>query len=287
MSRIQKSQFVRSVAEGLGNLLVKLNPEKAEKLSENRITLVHMNKNNLSLTERLMRFALVQKLEAIDDHDKIAELNRKFWEDKKATELFEHTENKFETDFLPNCAFIFEQLKKLISKQPEKFKNFVEIGTGNGDVLHYLSIQFPNFDRFVGIDLSSHQIELNLKKFKNKPTLEFVAADAFDWIKNNGKGNTIFVTYSGVLEYFIEKRLQEFLKNINALGKVIFIAIEPNGADHDFNNNPSSQIYGNEPSFSHNYPHLFKNAGFNLWHFSQKSYAQAGSVQTIIGAKNF
>lgn len=287
MSVFKKSKLIRSLAEGIGNILIMLNPEKAEKFSESRITLIHMNKNNLSVTERLMRFALVQKLEAIDDHNTIAELNRKFWEDKKATELFEQTENKFETDFLPNCTFIFEMLKNIISKQPEKFKTFVEIGTGNGDVLNYLSIQFPKFERFVGIDLSRHQIELNLEKFKNKPTLEFVAADAFDWIKNHSHGNIVFVTYSGVLEYFIQSRLQEFLKNINRLGEVIFIAIEPNGSTHDFEKNLNSEIYGNEPSFSHNYPHLFKNAGFHLWHLSQKSYAQAGSVQTIIGAKNF
>lgn len=287
MDVVKKSKLIRSLAESIGNILIKLNPEKAEKFSESRITLIHMSKNNLSITERLMRFALMQKLEAIDDHHAIAELNRKFWEDKKAAELFKQTENKFETDFLPNCTFIFEMLKNIISKQPENFKTLVEIGTGNGDVLNYLSIQFPIFERFVGIDLSSYQIELNLDKFKNKSTLEFVAADAFDWVKNHGHGNTVFVTYSGVLEYFIQSRLQEFLNYINNLGKVIFIAIEPNGASHDFEKNLNSEIYGNEPSFSHNYPHLFKNAGFNLWHFSQKSYGQSGDVQTMVGAKNF
>ncbi len=84
----------------------------------------------------------------------------------------------------------------------------------------------------------------------------------------------------------MESQLQELFSKINQLGKTIFIAIEPNGADHNFDTNPSSQLYGHEPSFSHNYPKLFKNAGFSLWHFSQKVWYKAKDMQTFIGVKN-
>lgn len=286
MSIRVKSQILRPLAGIIGNVLVFLLPKKARQLSENRITLVHKNKKKLSLSERLMRYALVKKLERIEDHDTIADLNRNFWANHKATELFLETEEKFQSDFLPNCTFIFDKLKVELSKHPEKFNTLVEIGTGNGDVLNYLSSEFPQIKRFVGIDMSSHQIDINIKKFESNPILEFVAADAVDWVKNNGHSNIIFVTYSGVLEYFVENRLQEFLNALNVLGKIIFIAIEPNGADHDFDKNPNTQLYGNEPSFSHNYKQLFKNAGFSLWHFSQKTWTGGGSVQTFVGAKN-
>lgn len=76
------------------------------------MTLVHKNKKRMSITERLMRGALVKKLEKIQDHNKIAELNRNFWTNNKATELFSETEDTFKTDFLPNCTFIFDILKK-------------------------------------------------------------------------------------------------------------------------------------------------------------------------------
>lgn len=270
----------------VGNTLVFLFPKKAKLLSENRITLVHKHKSNMSIPERLMRATLVKKLEKIEDHDKIAELNRKFWENNKATDLFYETETTFETDFLPHCTFIFNELKKELSNQSEEFNTLVEIGTGNGDVLKYLCSEFPNIDRFVGIDLSSNQIEINRKKFSADEKLEFVAADAFDWVKEHGQSNTIFVSSRGVLEYFLEPRLLQLLKEINGLGKTFFVAIEPNGADHDFETSPGSQLYGNEPSFSHNYPGLFKNAGFDLWHFSQKPWFQANNIQTFIGAKN-
>jgi len=275
-----------SIAKILGNVLVFLRPKKARQLSENRITLIHKNKYKMSISERLMRFALVQKLDKLQDHDTIAELNRNFWVNNNATELFSETEDTFNTDFLPNCTFIFDLLKKELSHQSEEFNTLIEIGTGNGDVLNYLSAEFPQINRLVGIDLSQHQIDINNKRFNNNSKLEFVAADAFDWVKEHGHSHTIFVSSRGVLEYFLEQRLQEFLNEINLLGKVFFIAIEPNGADHDFDVHPNTQLYGNEPSFSHNYPKLFKNAGFNLWHFSQKPWFQGGNTQTFIGAKS-
>ena len=153
-------------------------------------------------------------------------------------------------------------------------------------MLNYLSQEFPQINRFVGIDLSQDQTELNTIKFQENKKLEFVALDAYDWVKENGQSNTIFVSSRGVLEYFLEQRLQDFLNEINQLGNTFFVAIEPNDVDHNFDTQPETQLYGNEPSFSHNYPHLFKNAGFTLWHFSQKPWFNGGNTQTFVGAKN-
>ena len=286
MSKKFISNSIRKIAIILGNVLIFFRPKRAHQLSENRITLLHRNINSLTLQDKLMRTALIKKLEKIDDHNTIAKLNRNFWSNNKATELFLETEDLFETHFLPNCTFIFEILKKDLSEPLKEFNTLVEIGTGNGFVLNYLKEKFPHINRFVGIDLSKQQVEINNEKFKKNPKLEFVASDASDWVKENGYGKTIFVTRD-VLEYFLEPNLQEFFKEINRLGEIIFIAIEPNGSNHKFDINPNSQLYGNEPSFSHNYRKLFENAGFNLWHFSQKPWAGGGSTQTFVGAKNF
>ncbi|WP_040281910.1 class I SAM-dependent methyltransferase [Psychroserpens damuponensis] len=279
--------IIRPFAKILGNILVFLLPKKANQLSKNRITLIHKNKKNLNIIELLMRYTLLQKLEKIDDHSTIAQANKEFWINNNATELFIETEDTFHTDFLPNCTFIFDLLKNELSNHTQKFDTIVEIGTGNGDVLNYLSLEFPQINHLIGIDLSQQQTKLNNIKFKNNNKLEFIAYDAFDWVKKHGQANTIFVSSRGVLEYFLEQQLQDFLKEINQLGNTIFIAIEPNGADHNFDTQPNTQLYGDEPSFSHNYPKLFKNAGFNLWHFSQKTWFKGTNIQTFIGAKNY
>ncbi|RXJ49668.1 class I SAM-dependent methyltransferase [Gelidibacter gilvus] len=280
-----KSSLYHFLSGTVGNVLVILQPEKARQLSKNRIALVHKHKN-MGISDKLMRGALLKKLDRIDDHNTIAQTNREFWINKNATDLFSELEDTFNTDFLPNCTFVFELLKEELSNESEKYDTLVEIGTGNGDVLNYLSSEFPEINRFIGIDLSKDQIDLNNVKYGKNKKLEFVAADAMDWVKEHGQGKTIFVTSRGVLEYFLETQLQELFKDINLLGKTYFIAIEPNGAYHNFETNPSSQLYGKEPSFSHNYPHLFKNAGFSLWHFSQKVWFNGTNMQTFVGAKN-
>ena len=69
------------------------------------------------------------------------------------------------------------------------------------------------------------------------------------------------------------------------MGKIIFFALEPNGIDLDFRVIPNSQIYGPEYEFSHDYPRLFKNAGFNIWHQSKKIEGEHPDITSIIGAK--
>lgn len=276
-----RSLIVEILASTFGNVLVRLRPEKARQLSDEGVTLVL---NNLSLSERLMRRAILKTLEKNRDYNTLATLHKNYWT-KQGADFFEATNDTFENNFLPDCSFIFDLLKKELLKHPEDFTTLVEIGTGNGNVLKYLGTKFSDVKKFIGIDLSHNQIELNTKKFSKDKRFEFVASDGFEWVKKYGEQHTIFVTSRGVLEYFTEIRLKQFLDEVYNLGKVIFIAIEPNGTDHDFKTNPKSQPYGNERSFSHNYPALFKNAGFKLWHLSDKPFDSL-SKQVFVGAKS-
>lgn len=267
----------------VGNALVFLRPKKAQEIGENGMTLV-LN-NNLNFFERLMRKAILNKLENTSDYNALETLHKSFWANQ-GDDFFSDTETRFENEFLPNWAFVFDILKEELSKQSDDFNLLVEIGTGNGSVLNYLSSEFPKIDRFVGIDLNQEQSDINNEKHKDNSKLDFVTADGLDWVNNNGQSHTIFVTSGGVLEYFTKPRLQEFLNKVNSLGKIIFVAIEPKGIDHDFETNPDSELYGYERSFSHNYPKLFEEAGFKVWHVSQKPWPEISNIITFVGAEN-
>ncbi|WP_178984934.1 class I SAM-dependent methyltransferase [Winogradskyella helgolandensis] len=267
----------------VGNLLVYLRPEKAQQLRENGLTLV-LN-NNLTHVERLMRNAILNKIEKKSDYNTLESLHKSYWVNQ-GDDFCSDTEARFESEFLPNWAFVFDILKEELKNETNIFKSLVEIGTGNGSVLNYLSTEFPKIEKFVGIDLSPDQTKINNEKYNGNSRLEFVAADGLDWIRENGSSHTIFVTSGGVLEYFTQPRLQEFFKEVNSLGKIIFIAIEPKGVTHNFEKNPNSELYGHERSFSHNYPKLFKEAGFNVWHNSQKPWPEISQNITFIGATN-
>ena len=268
----------------LGNFLVFVQPQKAAELTQKGMTLV-MNNTDLTLKERLMRRAILKKTEKSGNHDALAEFHHNYWTNK-GHDFFSVNKTKQEHIFLPDCAFIFDMLQEQLSKESNSFKTLVEIGTGDGNILTYLGAKFPQMERLVGIDLSQIQTDINKDRYKENPRLEFVAADGLDWVKKYGQEHMVFVTFMGVLEYFTEQKLQAFFDTLNSLGKIIVVAIEPNGIEHDFTVNPNSQTYGPEHSFSHNYPKLFKNAGFELWHLSKKTFEENFDFISFIGAEN-
>lgn len=255
----------------LGNILVTLQPKKAQQLATDGMTLIVQD--SLSFQERLMRGAILAKVELAEDDEALAQFHLDYWKNK-GTEYFELTDDNFEQVFMPDCSFLFDVLQENLEAAPNRYSTIVEIGAGNGDISNYLAEKFPQIEKVIGIDLSEEQTKINQRKYQDNPRLQFVAGDAFEWVEQNGAPNMIFVTSRGVLEYFPQKRLHVFLKMINFIGNVIFVAIEPNGLDHDFIKNPNSQPYGNERSFSHNYMAYFKEAGFDFWHISRKVYAQ-------------
>ena len=114
---------------------------------------------------------------------------------------------------MPESKLTCNALQEQLLKEPNQFRILVEIGTGDGSVLDYLSSKFPEINSMAGIDLSEVQIENNKVHDKENPKPEFVAADGLDWVEKHGHENMVFVTFRGVLEYFAELRLQEFIKN--------------------------------------------------------------------------
>jgi len=271
------------IKEIIGSILIKIHPKRARELVKNGLSF-DVN-NEFKLTDRLMRAVLLKNAEKSEDFNKIAGFHHNFWKEK-GRKHFSNSDNVLERFFMPHCAFLFEKLEVLLKEESQGFHTMVEIGTGDGDVLDYLSSKFIQIERFVGIDLSMDQIEFNKKKYEQNSKLEFVAIDGFDWIKENGKSKMIFFTSGGVLEYFTEQQLEKLFSHLNQLGSTIFIAIEPIGVNIDFTTNPNSQPYGHERSFSHDYARLFQNAGFKLWHESTIAVDQKEYFFGAFGARN-
>ncbi|MEM9777232.1 MAG: class I SAM-dependent methyltransferase [Chloroflexota bacterium] len=267
----------------LGNLLISANPQKAEQLSTLGMTSV--DKQDLKMTERLMRFAMLQKIEQEQDFDALEALHKNYWMNR-GSEYFLNTDDHFETIFLPECSFLIDILAEHVAGSESKFRSLLEIGTGNGDVLKYLSERLPSINTFTGVDLSHNQIDLNVEKFRDNPKLEFVAADGLEWVEQYAESDTIFFTSRGVLEYVTQSNLEKLLRTAAGLGNTIFVTLEPNGLDHDFAAEPNSKLYGLEKSFSHNYPAQMIQAGFDLIHMSEKRYEeQAHKLSFTIGMK--
>ena len=279
-----RSVFVEFLTNTVGNILIVLRPKKVRQLSEKGLTLALGD--NLSSTERLMRRAILKKIEKREDHDKLAELHKAYWT-KQGDDFVNNTQDNLENIHLPNYKEVLDILKNEISNSSVKFNKLIEIGTGNGSVLDYLSTSYSDIQNMVGIDLSKEQTELNNINFKNNRKLEFVAGDVLDWIETTEKGDMVFLTFRGVLEYFTERQLINFFKKLNSFGNVIFFAIEPTDSEHNYQTQPNSKVYGVEGSFSHNYTKLFKDAGFNIWYVEHKEEEGYTNNMSVIGAKNY
>ena len=161
-----RSLIVSLLSATIGEMLVVLRPEKAKKLSEKGMT-VSIGDNGLSISERLMRRAILKKVENRGSLDKLAEFHQNYWTNKGA-DFFAANNMRLEHVHLPFCDFIFDHLQEKLSTQPEKYNTLVEIGTGNGIVLDYLSSRFLEIERFIGIDLNEKQTKINQEHYKNK-----------------------------------------------------------------------------------------------------------------------
>ena len=279
-----RTVIVDLLTDTVGKMLVFLRPKKVNELVRKGITIVW--DDNLTTTERLMRRFMLKNMEKNKDHDALAKLHQTFWAEQ-GDDFVNRTENNLENKLLPGYKSILEVLENQISKESIKFKQLVEIGTGNGCVLEYLSIRIPEIDKLIGIDLSKGQTDRNSSNYKDNAKLEFVGGNVLDWIEDQDQGDMVFLTFRGVLEYFTQNQLINFFEKLNNTGNIIFYIIEPTDSSHNYDVEPDSKVYGVEGSFSHNYKKLFEDAGFKIWHADQKEESWHSNVMTIFGAKNF
>ena len=128
------------IKEIIGSLLLVLLPERAKMLSKRGVTLNF----DLNKIDRIMSEAIIRKIENNLDYNNLAELHKNNWVNQ-GKHFFEITDSRFENDFLPNASFIFDILRKNLSGREGKFNTLVEIGTGSGSVLNYLSDKTFNF----------------------------------------------------------------------------------------------------------------------------------------------
>lgn len=161
----------------------------------------------------------------------------------------------------------------------------MEIGTGDGGVLNYLSSKFPETNKFVGIDLSAAQVDFNKNKFQNNPRLDFVVSHGFDGIQQYGKSNMIFITSRGVLKYFTEQQLQQLFNFLNNLGKTIFIAIEPNDVDHNFQKIQIPKFMGQNAHFRITTQNFLKMQGLSYGIILIKCYQDRNIILHLLRQK--
>lgn len=246
-----------------GYLLAALRPAEAAALDAGD------GPDELQRADKIMLAALMHRAERRGELEAfIHRQQRRFWKSNAIADFHAVSERYFEDHFLgEHVCTLLELEKQLASGQ---YQQFLEIGCGHGRVSYYLAKRLAGkLNRFVALDLSPEQIRRNRVRYEGSP-VEWVAGDAESWVAANAGPGSVFLTHNGVLEYFRRDDLRRMFALMAARCSPTLVSFsEPLGLDHDLDADPGSSTYGGENSFSHNYPHLLAEAGFEILHRSE------------------
>ena len=257
-SKPTRSRKVAMIKYAAGAVLSNLFPLKRMQI-ENGFTMPYFaHESNPGIIARLIRSYIGQRGQ--HDPKKLETLHKRFWREQRPQDWFDATSDRLNRIYIPTFELLVQETHlDLISNQIE---TIVEFGAGNGDWLAYLKSKWNGPKRFLGIDLANEQIAINRQRHAD---LEFQASDLTEWVSENKSRRSLFLTNCGVLEYLSEATLHQLLKTIrsNHLESMVLF-VEPIAADFDLELETSSRLHGSEFSFSHNYPNMLKNTGFEI-----------------------
>ncbi len=263
----------------LGKFFSVLFPDKKRQL-ENSFTISTFGQSSCeSFVDRCIRRSILDTQLASNGSTNTELLHQKFWQHQKPEQWFDQTADRLESIHKP---IIEPHLHKTLPElQALKIKTVVELGCGNGAWLAHLKTVLTEQEKFVGIDISSEQIEQNQKRY---PELDFHSSDLLGWVKSNPMDHVLYLTNCGVLEYLSQSSVESLYKCIQARGKnqSLFL-VEPVDVTMDLELPQDSILFGDEHSHSHHHTHLLTKAGFRI--FYQKSIEVEGYRLLVIAAQ--
>lgn len=214
---------------------------------------------------KLMRNSHLAEAVGRRDHEKLRRYFTHYWSSGTSVEFFDGFAFRFEELFLRYHAVIADHLAGLLPKLGDGPIRLVEVGSGDGKVLEWLSAQLPGIAAFYGVDLNEREIEKCRERHRDSTRLHFHAGDLHAWLLANPAPRTILVTNGGVFEYLLEHEMRALFQELRASCSPCLVAITESIADdHDLDRELHSITYGREFAFSHNYPAMLRDAGFTI-----------------------
>jgi len=190
-------------------------------------------------------------------------LHADFWAGKNGSVFSTNCDHRFRTHFIAKQQADFKAISQAWQMNAS-VRNIIEIGTCSGLLLQYLNENLRGIESITGIDINETQIRENQQRLANT-RLQFHHANGIEWVMANAKPGTMFVTNGGVLEYFTQRDVEALFEfaGTKAAPSIVYCS-EPISKDFDLEHDRESTPFGEELSFSHNYPKLLTEAGFTI-----------------------
>lgn len=252
------SPWRRAIKVGLGRLALAARPGTAGRL------LAAGDPNEFSLVDRLIMIGWVSRAQP-EDWAALSAMHQRFWAGQGGA-LFSASADiaeRFDDWFLREHARPVELLRRELSDTGAPA--LCEIGSGNGLALAYLGDQLPMLPRLVGIDINAEATRNNTERWRTDTRLEFVHADAVDWIESHAGPGWVYFSNAGVLEYFPQDKVTRLYQATAGFGgEAWWVLTEPVYNGFDLDTEKQSRPHGSEFSFCHNHPHLLRQAGWDI-----------------------
>lgn len=199
------------------------------------------------------------------DHETLRRYFTHYWSSATSEEFYRGFAHRFEELFLRHHAIVADHIAGALPLLGGGKVRLVEVGSGDGRVLEWLSNKLDTISGFHGVDLNECEIEKCRERYEGSDRLFFHSGDLLKWLRSHPAPRTVLVTNGGVLEYILHDELIALFREFRSLCSPCLIAItESIGSDHDLQTESESLPYGYEFAFSHNYPAILREAGFEI-----------------------
>lgn len=249
----------RRAKAAVGNLLRSLRPDLAKRVDARPFD------PDWTAPAKLIRNAHLFNAVDRKDHETLRRYLTHYWSSAASTEFYEGFSHRFEDLFLRYHAVIADHIAALLPLLGDGPIRLVEVGCGDGRVLEWFAARFDRISDLHGVDLNSGQIEKCRAAYSTSPRCHFHEGDLLEWLQANPVPRTVLVSNGGVFEYLLEHELLNLFSKLRLSCAPCLVAItESIATDHDLEAEVHSLPYGHEFALSHNYPALFRSAGFEL-----------------------
>lgn len=199
------------------------------------------------------------------DWSKLSGVQQRFWAGQGGA-LFNTVKDvadRFESWFLGPHQAVVDALAEQLGDGSD-WHALVELGSGNGRALDFLSHRFAELPQLVGVDLNASAAAANTARYQNA-RLNFVAAEATAWVEEYARPKTVWFSNAGVLEYLTQSQVSGIYQHIaRRASPALFALVEPLAPTHDLAVSAHSEINAGEHSYSHHHAALLMQAGWTI-----------------------
>lgn len=181
---------------------------------------------------------------------------KKYWE----SSLSKKWHNKRKEDFQGDFEIFANSIINNVGGKG--YNNVLEIGTGAGYLIYFLSENLSGYHGFFGVDINKKIIEENKESYKNHDRLKFVHSDVYEYIECVDLDNLLIVAQN-TFDYFNRKRLEEIFLLIIKKFDNVAIAIN----SHERNSHIEGSLERKDSDlkvYSHNYIEILRKVGFKF-----------------------